>query len=356
MAARVLETSAPALSAPALEVQRLRKRLVKRPRTVVLGLLALLVAALLIRVLLGSYTVTFPDFLTILQGGTIEGARGARFIVMEDKLPRAVLGALVGLAFGCSGAIFQLLLRNPLASPDILGISSGASLGAVIGIVFFGATGFVLSGFAVAFALCLGLIIMALARGSGSVGNRFVLMGIGIAELSGAIINYMLARIDISSARSAVVWITGSLAPANWNRIEIVLVILLLVFPLVALIHINLHAISVGEELAHGLGLNVPATRWSSISLAVVLAAVGTAAAGPIAFVAFVSGPIARRLLGGRHSLLASALVGAIIVVLADFITANYIPGGDLPVGVLTGALGAPVLIWLLIQSQKEGR
>lgn len=341
---------------PAQQVADLRVAARRRPRLVLLGLSVLLLAVFLVRVLLGTYTVTLPDFITILQGGTIEGARGARYIVLSDKLPRAVLGTLTGLAFGSAGAIFQLLLRNPLASPDIIGISSGASLGAVLGIVFWGFTGFQLSFVAITFSLAIAVLIMVLSAGRGGVGNRFILMGIGVAALANAVVNYLLTRIDINSAQSAMVWMTGSLSVANWERITILTVALCVILPFVVIFHRQLHAIAVGEELAQGLGLNVTVTRWLFIVLGVLLAAVATAATGPIAFVAFVSGPIARRLLGGRHSLIASALVGAVIVVFADFLAANVIPGGAMPVGVLTGAFGAPILIWLLVQSQKEGR
>lgn len=341
---------------PVEQVAQLRAKARRRPRAVIISLLLVLVAVFFARVLLGSYTVTLPDFITILQGGNIEGARGARFIVLSDKLPRAVLGALTGLAFGCGGAIFQLLLRNPLASPDIIGISSGASLGAVLGIVFWGATGFQISLLAVTCSLLIAVVMMLLSLGQGSVGNRFILMGIGIAALASAVVNYLLTRIDINSAQSAMVWMTGSLSVANWDRIGMILIALCLLFPLVMIFHRKLHAIAVGEELAQSLGLNVALTRWLFIVLGVFLAAVATAATGPIAFVAFISGPIARRLLGGRHCLTASALVGAIIVVFADFLAANFILGGAMPVGVLTGAFGAPILIWLLVQSQKEGQ
>ncbi|MDO4917087.1 MAG: iron ABC transporter permease [Rothia sp. (in: high G+C Gram-positive bacteria)] len=341
---------------PAQQVAALRVAARRRPRLVLLGLSVLLLAVFLVRVLLGTYTVTLPDFITILQGGTIEGARGARYIVLSDKLPRAVLGTLTGLAFGSAGAIFQLLLRNPLASPDIIGISSGASLGAVLGIVFWGFTGFQLSFVAITFSLAIAILIMVLSAGRGGVGNRFILMGIGVAALANAVVNYLLTRIDINSAQSAMVWMTGSLSVANWERITILTVALCAILPFVVIFHRQLHAIAVGEELAQGIGLNVTVTRWLFIVLGVLLAAVATAATGPIAFVAFVSGPIARRLLGGRHSLVASALVGAVIVVFADFLAANVIPGGAMPVGVLTGAFGAPILIWLLVQSQKEGR
>lgn len=332
----------------------IRARSRRRP-TLALTLLTLtLIGALATRVLLGSYTVTLPDFITILNGGTIDGARGARYIVMEDKLPRAILGTLAGLAFGTAGAIFQLLLRNPLASPDVIGISTGASLGAVIAIVLLGATGTTVSITAAITALTIAAIIMLLSAGDSSAGNRFILMGIGISALAGSIITYLISRTSTGNAHTATLWMTGSLSNANWNRIETLALALLILFPLTVLLHTHLHASAVGDELAHAIGVRVPLTRWTFITIGVLLTAAATAATGPIAFVAFVSGPIARRLLGGKHSLTASALTGAIIVVLADFAGSNLIPGGNLPVGVLTGALGAPLLIWLLVQSQKD--
>lgn len=344
------------MSAAVEKLQRVRRAERRRPLLVVGALLLALVAIFAVRVLLGSYTVAIPDFFAILNGQSIPGASGARFIVMTDKLPRAVLGTLVGLSFGAAGAIFQLLFRNPLASPDIIGISTGASLGAVIGIVFFGAGGLALSGFAAAAALLVAALIMVLASGGGNTGGRFILMGIGVAALGAALINYLLTRMALPNAQSAALWLTGSLGPANWERIRLVTVALAVLALAVTAICRRLHLLAVGDELAHGLGLPVRATYWGGLILAVLLTAVATAAAGPIAFVPLISGPLARGLLGGRHSILASALVGACIVVAADFVAANYLPGGNLPVGVLTGMVGAPVLIWLLTRSRNEGR
>lgn len=341
---------------PTATIAAIRAKARRRP-LIVISLLALtLIGAIATRVLLGSYTVTIPDFITILGGGTIEGANGARYIVLQDKLPRAILGTLAGLAFGTAGAIFQLLLRNPLASPDVIGISTGASLGAVIAIVFLGAGGPGISITATLFALAIAAIIMLLSAGDNSAGNRFILMGIGISALAGSIITYLMSRISTNNAQTATLWMTGSLSPANWERITALSISLAAIYPLVILFHTHLHATAVGDELAHGIGVRTHLIRWTYISLGVLLAAVATAATGPIAFVAFISGPLARRLLGGRHSLTASALTGAIIVVLADFTGANLIPSGNLPVGILTGALGAPLLIWLLARSQKENR
>lgn len=339
---------------PAEKIADIRARSRRRPTLILVVLSLILIAGFFIRVLLGSYTIAFPDFFTILGGGNIDGASSANFILMEDKLPRAVLGILVGLAFGAAGAIFQLLLRNPLASPDVIGISSGASLSAVIAMVFWGASGFSLSIFAIGGALLTAIIVMLLASGRGNVGNRFILMGIGVSALCQAVVSYLMARISLGQATAASVWMSGSLATATWERIQILSLALVLLTPFIIAFSRQLHMMAVGEDLAHSLGLNPSAVRWIYIVLGVLLAALGTAAAGPVAFVAFVSGPIARNLLGGRHSLTVSALIGAIIMVFADFAAAELLPGGNLPVGIITGALGAPILIWLLVKAQKE--
>ncbi len=337
------------------ELRAIRRREMRRPILGLSGLALALLAAMAVRVLLGSYTVTIPDFLTLVTGGEVP-VRGARFIVMEDKLPRAALGALAGIAFGCAGAIFQLLLRNPLASPDIIGISNGASLGAVLSMVYWGASGFSVSLFAIVFALAAAVVTMLLASGRDNVGNRFILMGIGVAALCNAAVTYLLERMSIGQASSATVWMVGSLSIANWDRIGILFAALLVLLPFVLWGINHLKTSAVGDDLAHGLGVPVGFIRWYYIGLGVLLAAVATAATGPIAFVAFVAGPIARRIMGGRHTLLGASLVGATIVVLADFVAANLFLSISFPVGILTGAMGAPVLIWLLVQNQKEGK
>lgn len=337
-------------------IGRLRAAARRRPRTVTALLALALVLVLAVRVLLGEYTVAVPDFFTILSGGTVDGAPAASFIVMEDKLPKALLGALSGIALGCAGAIFQLLLRNPLASPDVIGVSASASLGAIVATAFFGATGLGLAAGALVGALVASVLIFAIAAGGPgqAAGNRFVLVGIGISFLAVALTNYVFSRMSIYQAADTAVWLTGSLSQADWFRVRLlagVLVVLLLATVLVAR---NLHALSVGEDLAAGVGVPVAAARWAGIVLGVLLAAFAVAMTGPISFVAFVSGPIARKLVGGPHHLTASALVGGIVVVLADFVAANCLPTGPLPVGVLTGLVGAPVLLWLVASAQKE--
>lgn len=331
---------------------RAQRKAPRRRRTLITAALGVLVFGLLaVNILLGSYTVTIPDFFSMLGGQTIPGAS---FIVMENKLPQALLGLLTGASFGVAGAIFQSMLRNPLASPDIIGISYGASASAIAAVVLFGVRGAGVSVAAIIGALAVALLITVLARGRG--GTGLILIGIGAAAFMQAAVTFLLARADINSAQDAMIWLTGSLNSANWERVTVLALALLVLLPLTAAGSRELHGLALGDDTAAGLGLNVPRARLMLTIVGVLLAALPTAAAGPIAFVAFLSGPIAKRLNGGAASLPLAALVGAAIVLAANFAAVNAIPGISLPVGVVTGALGAPFLLWLLITSNRANQ
>ncbi|WP_246657738.1 FecCD family ABC transporter permease [Arthrobacter yangruifuii] len=304
-------------------------------------------------VLLGTYSFTIPDFFRILFGEQIPGAT---YILMESKLPRAVVGTLIGLGFGIAGAVFQTLLRNPLASPDIIGISYGASASAVCAIVLFGAAGTAVSAAALTGALLVALAIYLLSRRGGVAGYRLVLVGIGFAAVLQALVNFLLTRTDIRTASEALVWLNGSLNNSSWDRAAVLAGFLLVLLPAAAVLARTLRGLELGDDAAAGLGIRVERARLGLIVVAVGLAAAATAAAGPVAFIAFLSGPIARRLMHGQASLLAAGLVGSCIVLAADFVGANLVPGVTLPVGVVTGALGAPFLLWLLVTSNRVGQ
>lgn len=342
------------------------------PRGTVLnrtGILAFAVVALFAAsVLLGSYTVTIPDFFRILAAHLTGGEKipGASFIVMEHKLPRAVVGTLIGAVFGLSGALFQTMLRNPLASPDVIGISYGASAAAVTAIVVFGASGATVSGAAFAGALGVAALIYGISRsgslGSGgqrgdAAGSRLILAGVGIAAALHAVVSFLMTRADIRTAAEVLIWLNGSLNSANWDRAGVLGLALIVLIPAVAVLAGPLRILELGDDTAAGLGVRVGAARLGIVVTAVGLAAAATAAAGPVAFVAFLAGPIARRFVR-RASLPASALAGAVIVLAADYFAANIAPllldGTVLPVGVVTGALGAPFLIWLLVTSNRK--
>ena len=328
-----------------------RQRSSARQHRIIGLLIASVVVVFVLSLSLGqSYTP--PDqVIRILLG---ENIPGASFTVAQLRLPRAVLCILAGLSFGIAGAAFQTMLRNPLASPDIIGISYGASATAVAAIVLFGVRGAGISVAAIVGALAVALLITTLARGRG--GTGLILIGIGAAAFMQAAVTFLLSRADTTSAQEIMVWLTGSLNSANWERVAILAVALLLLVPFAAVGSRDLRGLSLGDDTAAGLGFNVPRARVLLTVMGVLLAALPTAAAGPIAFVAFLSGPIAKRLNGGAASLPLSALVGAAIVLAANFAAVNAIPGASLPVGVVTGALGAPFLLWLLISSNRANQ
>jgi iron complex transport system permease protein len=348
----VLDRTEPA-TAPAEVVRASRARSRRRGRVVVLVLAILVVGMFLADVLLGSYTVTIADLVRILGGEQIPGAT---FIVLEDKLPRAVTAIGVGLAFGTSGATFQTMLRNPLASPDVIGISAGASASAVFAIVVLGSTGWGVSLAALVGALGVALLIHLLSSGGAAPGQRLILMGIGVAAMLSAVTIHLLSRSDLNTAAHAFVWLNGSLNASTWSRVASLVVGLLILLPALAACAGHLSALELGPDVASALGVPVERARLALLVVAVALSAVGTAAAGPVAFVAFLAGPIARRLLHGRVSLVAAALVGALIMLSAEFVATNLVRGTALPVGVVTGALGAPFLIYLLVSTNRVGR
>ncbi|NUR79441.1 MAG: iron chelate uptake ABC transporter family permease subunit [Dermatophilaceae bacterium] len=346
---------APAASSDVDRVRRARRRPARRVQVVLAVLTAAALGAVLVRVLLGDYVVALADLVPILRGETLPNAPGASFIVMEAKLPRAVIGALAGLAFGAAGAMFQTTLRNPLASPDIVGISLGASAAAVIALTFLDAQGIWLPAAALAGALAVSLLMHAVGRGTVLAGQRMVLVGIGVAALLSSVIQFVMTRTSIQDAQAALVWLTGSLARATWPVIGLLAAALLVLAPLLALCARWMRLAELGDDLSTTLGAPAGRARLGLV-VAVAMAAVATSATGPIAFVAFLSGPIARRLCGGRPSLWAAALVGAVVVVLSDFAGDYLVPDVNLPVGVVTGALGAPLMLAVLIAAGRAGK
>lgn len=323
-------------------VCRARRSTARRHLLVVSGLGVAVVGAFLVRVLLGDFTVTFPDFVRILGGAQIPGAT---FIVLETKLPRAVLAVLVGAAFGVGGAIFQTTLRNALASPDIIGVSMGASAAAVFAIVTLGLQGAAVSGFAIAGALGVSLVVRLIAGSHG--GYRIVLVGVGCAAFLSSVVQYLFTRANIYDAQAALVWLTGSLARANWVLISQLAIALAVLLPLVWWFAGALRLTELGPDTATALGSSPRRTDFLLL-LAVLLVSVGVAAAGPVAFTGFLAGPIARALNGGRTTLVGALLTGALVVTTGDYLGAYLVPDLNLPVGVVTGACGAPFLLWLL--------
>lgn len=318
--------------------------------TIVLAVLVFVLFA--VALMFGNTFYTPDQIIRVMLGETVPGAS---FTVGDLRLPRALLAILVGLGFGMAGVSFQTLLRNPLASPDIIGVSSGAGAAAVFGIVVLSLNGPLVSLFALGGAVVTALVIYLLSIKGGFAGTRLILIGIGIAAMLQSLISYMLSRAANWDIQVAMQWLTGSLNNASWERVLPMLIAAAVLVPLMLSQGRALGALQLGDDSASGLGVRVTLTRLLFILGAVGLLAFATAAAGPVAFVAFMAGPIAARLTGpGANLLLPSALVGAALVLGSDLI-AQFLLGTRYPVGVVTGVLGAPYLIYLLIRTNRSG-
>ncbi|WP_025134554.1 iron chelate uptake ABC transporter family permease subunit [Leucobacter sp. PH1c] len=340
------------MSAPL--AQRLRTSRTARIRrdALVCALLALLALALFaVSLVWGNSVTPIGEVLRVLAG---EPVPGASFVVGELRLPRALGGLLAGLAFGLGGTLFQTMLRNVLASPDVIGISAGASASAIIAIGLFGASGIVVSGVAVLGALAAALLVWACAYRRGLSGIRFVLVGIAVAAALQAVISYVLTRSDVRAAQEAVVWMTGSLSRSLWDQLGPTAPVLLVLIALGLFAAARLQTLRLGDDTAAALGVRVQAARLGVILCGVLLIAVATSLTGPIAFVAFLAGPIALRLVRRAEAVpVAAALVGALLVLGGDLIAQHLTPA-VLPVGVVTGLLGAPVLLILLMRGRTR--
>lgn len=333
---------------------------VLRWRHLLVPLVALVVLVLVSAVSIGrgDYPIGIPDVLRTMVG---LGEGPQEFIVLRLRAPRVVVGLLVGLALGIAGAVFQTFARNPLASPDTLGITMGASVGAVAAIVLSGGTsaGAVLGGLGIPLAALLGalvtgLLLFVLAWRAGVDGYRLVLVGIALWSMGTALVDWMLTNAEIYDAASAYVWITGSLNARTWDQAVPLAVALAVLVPLALAAGRALSVMQFGDDTARGLGLRLAGAQAATVLLAVGLTAAAVAAAGPITFVALVVPQIAVRLAGGsRPPLIASGLLGAVLVVTADLVTRTVLPTA-LPVGILTAVIGAPYLLWLLVRGRRQ--
>ncbi|NUR89155.1 MAG: iron chelate uptake ABC transporter family permease subunit [Nonomuraea sp.] len=304
-----------------------------------------------------------PMSLAQVVRATFDASVPEHFVIMELRLPRALTGALVGAALALSGAIIQSIARNPLASPEILGVTTGASVAVVAGVVVSGTAAGGTSGLLAslgipALALLGGLvgavIVYALAWRRGLDGYRLVLVGIGVAAVFTNVKYWLLTVGDVNDTGKAMVWISGSLNARGWEHVVPVGIALAVLIPLTLLGTRSLDALRFGDDTVTALGVRMNGARALMILAAVLLAAVATASAGPIAFVALASPQIALRMARcAQPPLLSSAIVGAVLATGADLIARTAFSPIELPVGVVTAVLGAPYLIYLIWRARK---
>nr|WP_037670942.1 iron chelate uptake ABC transporter family permease subunit [Streptomyces griseus] len=329
-------------------------RLDVRALTVVLLLLLAALVASVVLIGTGDFPIPASDVLKALVG---DGNPGQEFIVNELRLPRVLVGLLVGASLGFGGALFQAISRNPLGSPDVLGLGQGATAGALVVIVLFSGSATQVTLGALVGGLVTGAAIYLLSWKRGVHGYRLVLVGIGVAAIATAVNGYLLTKADLVDAARAVVWMTGSLNGRDWDQVWPLLALWAVLVPLVLANGRGLRMMEMGDDVSNALGVRVERVRLLLMVAAVLLTASATAAAGPVSFVALTAPQLARRLTRSPGpNLVASLCMGAALLVTADWISQRAFGADQLPVGVVTGVVGGVYLLWLLVTERRAGR
>ena len=325
---------------------------------------ALAAGAFALNIAHGDYPLNIADVVRILAGN---GTRIEHKVVFELRMGRAVTALAVGAALGCAGALTQSVARNPLVSPDVLGLTEGASLAVVMTIGFAGLDATRISKgadtllstvgiplVAIAGALITAALIWFIAGSSRAHTMQLVLIGVGAAMFLNAAIVWIMAETDLERSTQAKVWLTGSLNGRDWGNAWPVVGCVLVVCAGAGWLAFRLSALALGEQTAHVLGVNVKLATMIQLLCAVVLSAVAVSAAGPIAFIAFVTPHIARfAAQTATPPFILSALLGGLLVSAADYLARVVLPW-ELPVGVVTAVCGAPALLYFIIRTYRK--
>lgn len=331
-------------------VLEIRARVARRRGVVVGAVLGVVVVLAVVTLSLGDYPIAPAEVWRTLWGG---GDGAQTYVVFQVRLPRLAMALLVGAALGAAGALLQSLLRNPLAGPDLLGISGGAGAAAVFALLILGWGGPLLAVAAFAGGIVVAAFLLLAGRHRADGGYRLILAGVGVAFLCVAVTNFLMVRAQVELAQLALIWLTGSLASTPWWNVATVAVVVALAVPAVVASARWLPLTQMGAATAASLGVRTSTVRVVTVVTAVVLTAVTCAFVGPISFIALCAPAIARPLLGhGAIGVGTSAAVGAALLATADLVAQFAIPGQSVPVGVVTGAIGALFLLWLLATSK----
>ncbi|WP_166267789.1 FecCD family ABC transporter permease [Marinobacter caseinilyticus] len=321
-----------------------------RPLTIPLMALALCsVSALVLSVTVGSAPVALADVWAVLAG---QGNDLANTLVLELRVPRSVAAFVTGGLLAVAGALMQVLLRNPLADPYVLGLSGGAAVGALLAMLA-GLGSVVVSGSAFAGALVATLMVFGLAHGTGSwTPSRLLLTGVVVASGWGAIITLMLAISPANRLPGMLYWLMGdmSYARAPWFALVVLVAVCLLVVPFGR----SLNVLARGPMQAAALGVSVRPLEWTIYLVASLLTAVAVTTAGSIGFVGLIVPHMLRLVLGNDQRLIlpACALAGGTLLTLADTLARTVIAPEQLPVGVITALIGVPTFLFLLYRSR----
>jgi ABC-type enterobactin transport system permease subunit len=303
---------------------------------------------------LGDYPLSLAQVWAAVTGDPDAGF--ARTVVVEWRAPRAVAAVVFGAALGVSGAAFQSLIRNPLASPDIIGFSAGSYSGALVVIILIHGSYLQLAAGALIGGIATAVVVYLLAWRGGVQGFRLIIVGIAISAMLTSLNTWLMLNAKLKVAMSAAAWGAGSLTGTSWGQALIGSGVILLLFGVLAVFSPALKQLELGDDAARATGARVERVRVVVLVLGVALTATVTAAAGPIVFVALAAPQIARRLARSPGVTLApAAFTGALLLAAADVTAQNLLPV-ELPVGVVTVVAGGAYLVWLLIREVRRRR
>ncbi|MCC4595117.1 iron chelate uptake ABC transporter family permease subunit [Xanthomonas campestris pv. phormiicola] len=324
----------------------------RQPRALLAGALALGLALATAALALQRGSIALPPS-AVLAALLGQGDAGAAQVVLQIRLPRVLVALFAGAALGMSGALLQSVARNPLGSPDVVGFTTGAATGAIAQIVLFDRGGIAVALAALAAGLAAALLVSWLAWRGGGGGQRLVLVGIGVGAVLGALNDLMLVKGRLDTAIQANQWLAGSLAARNWGHAAPLLLGVCGLAPPALALAPRLAVLELGDALAAQLGLPVERTRVLAVCTAVMLAALATAAAGPIGFVALAAPQLAARLArGSGPCVFGAAAMGALLLSFADLLAQALPIRASLPVGRMAALLGGMYLVWLLMRGR----
>ena len=297
---------------------------------------------------LGTYTLSFEEIWAAFQPDDKN-----YFTLMEYRLPRAVLAILLGGALAISGVLVQSVVRNPLASPDILGINNAAGLVAVSVLMFLPNLAFYWMPIFAFLGGVLSFVILWVVCGFNFRPIKMAIIGVALSALWAAISHYLMLTNPVE-INTAMLWLTGSLWGRSWSYLNVVLPWLVVLLPLPFIFCRDLDTLGLGENKASTLGVTVNKVQISVLALAVALSTTAVAICGPIAFLGLVAPHLARRLVGGRHRTLlpAALIIGALLLQLSDILARVIDPPTELPAGILTAIIGAPYFFYLLMRTK----
>ena len=310
-----------------------------------LGLMVLLFG---LSIRLGTYTLSFEEIWAAFKPDDKN-----YFTLMEYRLPRAVLAILLGGALAISGVLVQSVVRNPLASPDILGINNAAGLIAVSVLMFLPNLAFYWMPIFAFLGGVLSFVILWVVCGFNFRPIKMAIIGVALSALWAAISHYLMLTNPVE-INTAMLWLTGSLWGRSWSYLNVVLPWLVVLLPLPFIFCRDLDTLGLGENKASTLGVTVNKVQISVLVLAVALSTTAVAICGPIAFLGLVAPHLARRLVGGRHRTLlpAALIIGALLLQLSDILARVIDPPTELPAGILTAIIGAPYFFYLLMRTK----